>query len=118
MAVSKKNTKQAVKKTETRPYGLSVFGLIRVFANEVEIKKGKNKGDSFLSYSCSISRKDEKGEYKNLYMPIYFSKDIEAPEETAVIDITSAFFMVSGKEGYEKISLYVKDYEEVDEEDQ
>lgn len=117
MAVSKKNTKQAVKKTETRPYGLSVFGLTRIFVNEVDIKKGKNKGGSFLSCSLSISRKNEEGEYTNLYMPVYFSKEIECPQETAVIDITSAFFMVSGKEGYEKISLYVKDYEEVDEDD-
>lgn len=117
MAVSKKSTKQPVKKESARPYGLSVFGVIRVFANEVEIKKGKSKGDTFLSYSVSISRKDEDGEYKNLYMPVYFAKDLEAPEESGMIDITSAFFMISGKEGYEKISLYVKDYEEMDSEE-
>ena len=115
MAVSKK--KQPVKETKTIPYGLKVFGITRIFANEVEIKKGKNKGDTFLSYSCSISKKDENGEYKNLYMPIYFSKDLEAPEETILADITEAFFMISGKEGYEKISLYIKDYEEVDKDD-
>ena len=114
MAVSKKATKQPVKKENARPYGLSIFGLVRVFANEVEIKKGKNKGDTFLSYSISISKKDEDGEYKNLYMPVYFSKDLDAPEESGIIDITSSFFMVSGKEGYEKISLYVKEYESVD----
>lgn len=111
-AVSKK---QPVNKKSERPYGLNVFGLIRVFVNEVEIKKGKNKGGTFLTCSISISRKDEDGEYKNLYMPVYFSKDLEAPQESGIIDITSSFFMISGKEGYEKISLYVKDYETVEE---
>ena len=115
MAVSKK--KQPVKETKTTPYGLKVFGITRIFANAVNITKGKNKGASFLSYSCSISKKTEDGDYINLYMPVYFSKDLVVPEETILADITEAFFMISGKEGYEKISLYVKDYEEVDKDD-
>ena len=115
MAIKKPVKKQSVKK-ENSTYGLKVFGVYRVFVNEFEIKKGKNKGGTFLKHTISISRKDENGDYFNLYMPVLFSKEIVPPQETSVIDITEAYFMVMGNEGYETIGLYIKDFEEMKEE--
>ena len=116
MAIKKTVKKQSVKKETSSPYGLKVFGVYRVFVNEFEIKKGKNKRGTFLKHTISISKKNEDGEYFNLYMPVLFSKEIVAPQETSVIDITEAYFMVQGNEGYETIGLYIKDYEELEEE--
>lgn len=115
----KKTTKPAPKPEKKEiPYGLKIFGIVRLFANEMNIKKGNNKGDTFMSYSIGVSRKDEEGEYTNLYMPVYFAKDLEKPEETGLIDITDSFFMVSGNGDYTKIALYVRDYETVEEEEE
>ena len=40
-----------------------------------------SKGERFVSYSTSIGKKNESGEYDNVYFDVYFKKE-KAPEKT------------------------------------
>ncbi len=97
-------------------YGLQVVGVTRMWVNEVSVKSKKN-GQKYrwLKYVTSVGRKEEDGTYTNIYIPIFFAKDIDPPEDDCLIAITSANIFITGNEGYEELSLYVKDYSIVDE---
>ena len=88
-------------------YGLTVSGKIRVFSRVREVKKYQ-----FTDYTITISKKNaETGEYTNLYLPVFFGRDAEKPENNSVIDITSSRLFVSGNAGYEKIGLFVETWD-------
>ena len=102
------------KKSKVR-YGMSVNGITRIFCRERTVKSKKDgKKYSFEEYSTTISRKEEDGNYTNLYIPVFFAKDLDKPENNSVIILQESNLFVSGNEGYERISLYVKqwDYKE------
>ena len=111
MATTKKNTK---KNTNHTPTWADVSGLCRMYAREV----GSGK-KSFITFSTTISRKNDDGEYKNLYFDVMFKKDT-APEaedkEIVTINITKAFLTVKEtNDGKLRPAIMVMDWEDVDE---
>lgn len=95
--------------------GLQAFGIIRVFQKTKKVKvKGKNV--EITDFWTNVSRKDENGEYINKSIGVFFGKDAEKPEENGLIDVTEAWFFITGNEGYERISLFISEWEAVEEE--
>ena len=96
-------------------YGMNVNGITRVFCKERTVKSKKDgKKYTFEEYSTSISRKEEDGNYTNLYIPVFFAKGLDKPENNSVVELQDSNLFVSGNEGYERISLYVKEWDYVD----
>lgn len=96
-------------------YGMYVIGVTRVFCNEREVKSKKDgKVYTFEEYTTTISRKEEDGNYTNLYIPVFFAKDLDKPENNSVIILQDSNLFVSGNAGYERISLYVKQWDYAD----
>ena len=96
-------------------YGLNVNGITRVFCKERTVKSKKDgKEYTFEEYTTTISRKDENGNYTNLYIPVFFAKGLDKPENNSVIILQESNLFVSGNAGYERISLYVKQWDYVD----
>ena len=96
-------------------YGMNVNGITRVFCREKTVKSKKDgKKYTFEEYSTSISRREEDGNYTNLYIPVFFAKGLDKPENNSVVELQDSNLFVSGNAGYERISLYVKqwDYED------
>lgn len=100
------------KKNKTN-YGLQVVGRIRVWVNEREVKS-KGKTYKFTEWVTSLGRKNEDGEYDNVYIPIFFpagTEDEDKPEHNSIIFITQARLFVTGRGKYAKLSLYIEDWE-------
>ena len=96
-------------------YGMSVNGITRVFCKEKTVKSKKDgKKYTFEEYTTTISRKDEDGNYTNLYIPVFFAKGLDKPENNSVVELQDSNLFVSGNAGYERISLYVKEWDYVD----
>ena len=96
-------------------YGMNVVGVTRMFCREKTVKSKKDgKKYTFEEYSTSISRREEDCNYTNLYIPVFFAKGLDKPENNSVVELQDSNLFVSGNEGYERISLYVKqwDYKE------
>ncbi len=97
-------------------YGLSVVGVTRMWVNERTVKSRKtNKDVSWTEYTTSIGRKEEDGSYTNIYIPIFFAKELEKPDNDCLIGISEGNLFVTGNKDYEKLSLYVREYEELEE---
>lgn len=81
-----KNTKN--KNTNTNPSRWTdITGSAMIFGEEKEGKKG-----SFMAYSTSIGRKDEKGEWDNFYARVRFPKEDDPGIEGGFkVDIKSGF---------------------------
>ena len=98
-------------------YGLNVFGVTRIFCNQrTVISKRDSKKYTFEEYTTSVSRKDENGKYTNIYIPVYFEKGLDKPENNSLIRLQESNLFVSGNKGYERIALYVKQWDYYDEE--
>ena len=96
-------------------YGMNVVGVTRMFCREKTVKSKKDgKKYTFEEYSTSISRREEDGNYTNLYIPVFFAKDLDKPENNSVVELQDSNLFVSGNAGYERISLYVKQWDYVD----
>ena len=96
-------------------YGMNVNGITRVFCKEKTVKSKKDgKKYTFEEYSTSISRREEDGTYTNLYIPVFFAKDLDRPENNSIIELQESNLFVSGNNGYERISLYVKQWDYAD----
>ena len=96
-------------------YGMNVNGITRVFCKEKTVKSKKDgKKYTFEEYSTSISRREEDGNYTNLYIPVFFAKGLDKPENNSVVRLEDSNLFVSGNAGYERISLYVKQWDYVD----
>lgn len=70
------------KKRRSQPAWTSISGLMHVFGNERKTKKGK----PFLSYSTTVGRKNEDGDWENMYYNVGFRKD-DDPEIVDGFDI-------------------------------
>lgn len=104
-------TKSKKKKEEnTIKYGLQICGNIRVFSKTKEVK-----GYEITEHWFNVSKKDDKDNWINKSMRLFFPKDLERPENNELIYIHEGFHIVSGNEGYERISLFVKDWDYVEE---
>lgn len=120
MARQTKSKKQEAKKD--RPVMWSdVTGVMRVYGAEFTTKNNK----SFIKYSTSIGRKNEKGEYDNCYFPVFFAKDDDPGVDGAIeIVVTKGFLTLNvydkgkGKNAVHVVepAIMVQDYEFLDEE--
>ncbi len=85
---------------EKKQYGLSGIGQVKVWKNN-------------YGYSTTIGRKEEDGTYTNVYLNLYFPKDTKTedlPKNGEDIIITDSFFFVVGREGNERLALYIRDW--------
>lgn len=104
-------TKKATKKATPKTSQLwnNVQGTMRVWANEREYKK-----KSFTVFSTSIGKKNDDGEYDNLYFDVLFKKN-EAPEiedGCIEINITKGFITLKvDKKGAIRPAVMVMEYE-------
>lgn len=85
---------------EKTQLGLSAVGKVKVWVND-------------YGYSTTIGRKEEDGNYTNVYLNLYFPKDSkkeDLPKNGEETIITDSFFFVVGREGNERLALYVKNW--------
>ena len=109
-------------KNEIKNWNSSVEGKVRVFANEIEYGKGKNK-KSFTKFTTSISQKNEDDEYVNFYIDIGFKKG-EEPEDIGdkgkIIEILDGFltcYAYDTDDGVRtKLKLVIMEWQEVESE--
>lgn len=97
-------------------YGLTIMGNIRVFRKDKEIQGNGKKKFTVTDVWFNVSEKEEDGSYFNKSMNLIFKKDAPRPENNQVINIVSAFPMITGNGDYRRISLFVESWEEVEEE--
>ena len=94
----------------------NVHGKMRVWTNVRKSGKGKN-AKTWLSYSTSVGKKNESGDYSNVYFDLLFKKDhkpedIDDIEETFEINVKQGFLTVSVyKDGTLHNAVMVMDYE-------
>lgn len=102
------------KKENKVEYGLIIQGVIRVFCKDKTIK---SKGNTFeiTEHWFNTSKKDEDDEWINKSMRIFFPKDVDKPENNELIEIEGGRLFLTGNSGYERISLYVEDWDYAEE---
>lgn len=94
--------------------GLQTFGVIRLFVKDKTIRVKGNKFE-VTDYWTNISKKnDEKDVWINKSFPVKFGREAKKPLESGLIDVLDAWFFLSGNEGYEKITLFINEWVEVD----
>jgi hypothetical protein len=92
-------------------YGLSVLGKIRVFRKDKEVKGNGKKSFTVHDVWFNVSEKDENDNYFNKSMNLIFKRGLELPENNSVIQIISAFPVITGQAEYRKIALLVEGWE-------
>lgn len=96
-------------------YGLTVFGNIRVFTKTKEIQaQGSKKKYTITDVWFNVSEKEEDDSYFNRSMNLIFKKGSFIPNNNTVINILSAFPMITGNGDYRKIALYVEEWKEAE----
>ena len=55
----------------------NITGEMRIYAKEVEVKKGKQRTTRLIFNGCVGASKDEDGNYLNYYMPVNFSNEVK-----------------------------------------
>ena len=107
-----KKTQTATKDKNTVQLWNNIKGSMRLWAKEHTLKiKGKKK--TWLSFSSSIGKKNEEGEYDNLYFDVFFKKDAapDVDEGTHEIAIRKGFLTLSTyKDGSVHPAVMVLDY--------
>lgn len=108
----------AKSQTKTPKSWTDVSGKAIVFGNTFKTKKG-----SFISYSTTISSKNEDGDYDRVYVKVRFKKD-DDPETEGRFDIKikSGFLAVDAYENKKgdqvtQPVLVVTDYEVIDDDE-
>lgn len=92
-------------------YGLSVMGNIRVFAKEKKIKSQNSRKEYVINdVWFNVSEKNEDGSYFNRSMNLIFKRGAERPENNSVINIVSAFPIITGDGDYRRIALFVEEW--------
>jgi hypothetical protein len=94
-------------------YGLSIMGNIRVFRKDKDIQGNGKKTFTVTDVWFNVSEKEEDGSFYNQSMNLIFKKDVEKPANNTIINIISAFPIITGSGKYRKIALFVQDFEEV-----
>ena len=98
MPTKKTTTKAAKTAKKQTPKALQLWnninGAMRVWATERTYKK-----KSWLSFSTSIGKKNDDGEYTNIYFDVLFKKD-EAPE------VDEGAFEIIIKKGFLTFTTY------------
>lgn len=98
--------RQAVKE----PYGLKVQGNIRIFRKD-KVVEVQGKDIEFSDLWFNVSTKISDDEYENKSMKVIINKEFEMPDNNTIIKITDAWFMLSGQGEYQRITLYVNEWE-------
>jgi hypothetical protein len=89
-------------------YGLTISGNIRVFRKD-KVITGKNKKTyDITDVWFNVSEKNEDETYFNRSMNLIFKRGTEVPDNNQVINILSAFPMITGNGEYRKTALYVE----------
>lgn len=92
-------------------YGLTVTGNIRVFRKDKQIQaQGSKKVYDIHDVWFNVSEKEQDGSYFNRSMNMIFKKGTGLPENNTVINIISAFPLITGNGDYRKIALYVENW--------
>lgn len=89
-------------------YGLTINGNIRVFRKDKVITGKNKKSYDITDVWFNVSEKNEDETYFNRSMNLIFKRGLELPENNQVINILSAFPMITGNGDYRKIALYVE----------
>ena len=106
--------KRGSKKEEnTFQYGINTLGVTRVFTKEKTIK-GKDGDFTIIDVWTNISKKDENGNYKNISINLYFPRDADRPENNSLIGLENSRLFLAGGEGYERISIFVEEWDYID----
>lgn len=92
-------------------YGLTITGNIRVFRKDKQIQGRNKKTYDITDVWFNVSEKNVDGSFFNKSMSLIFKKDLAKPENNQVINIISAFPMLTGDGDYHRISLYVESWE-------
>jgi hypothetical protein len=96
-------------------YGLSVMGNIRVFSKTKELKdKNSKKTYEITDVWFNVSEKNDDGSYLNKSMNLIFKRGVERPENNTVINIISAYPIITGTGDYARIALFVQELEPVE----
>lgn len=91
-------------------YGLTINGNIRVFSKTKTITGNNKKTYEITDVWFNVSEKNEDETYFNQSMNLIFKKGLEKPENNSIINIISAFPIITGNGNYRKIALYVEDF--------
>lgn len=86
--------------------GVNVKGM--VFRNEHE-----TNGETWYSYSISVSSKSKEGEWINKSVPIRFRKGVQIPDRTR-IDITDGWPIVIPYKDGNIVGFFANEYEVID----
>lgn len=110
--MSTKKTQTATKDKNTVQLWNNIKGSMRLWAKEHTLKI-KGKKNTWLSFSSSIGKKNEEGEYDNLYFDVFFKKDAapDVDEGSHEITIRKGFLTLSTyKDGSVHPAVMVLDY--------
>ena len=110
--MSTKKTQTASKDKNTVQLWNNIKGSMRLWAKEHTLKI-KGKKNTWLSFSSSIGKKNEEGEYDNLYFDVFFKKDAapDVDEGSHEITIRKGFLTLSTyKDGSVHPAVMVLDY--------
>lgn len=90
-------TKKTKRSERAKDTWNEITGIMSIYGNTFEDRKGRK----YISWSATVGRKDEDGEYQNYYFKVRFAKNATEPTTDGLhqIDIQSAFISL---ESYEK----------------
>lgn len=81
---------------------MNISGTMRIYKNELEGR---------TSYSTTISKKDQFGNYENLYISVQLPRDV-ALESNSRINVTKGFLsFYKTRQGLPKIKAVVQEFE-------
>ena len=105
------------KKQEFNGWFQHIEGDMRVFCDEVTYRKNGKKA-TFLKATTSVAKKDESGNWHNVYIPVTFTKDcgVELSEDRYDVHVNEGFATVdfwTDKDGNEhaRFAIVVTDAE-------
>lgn len=92
--MAQKKTKRSERAKDTWN---EITGIMSIYGNTFE----NRHGDEYISWSATVGKKDEDGDYQNYYFKVRFAKNATEPMTDGLhqIDIQSAFISL---ESYEK----------------
>lgn len=95
----------------SKKYGLTLSGIIRVFRKDKDIKGKNGKVFTITDVWFNTSEQDENGEWFNISTNLIFPRRTEPPKNNTIIYIKEAYPMISGAGKYRKMVFYVKEWE-------